>query len=418
MTDMLRASVILESISVRSPGVGSMWEFTFKTGDATLSPFRQDIHDGRTATFRKTLYVKDIAAKSQPKVMVEVNVIEIDPKRSDPSYGAGMISLDGLFRRQEHASFDAMVVEQGGNRAGAMATLTFKLVSEVREGAACDECKMELNAADPIREEFAMAAANLMAAVGTQLSEAFGSARDAYVRAANDATLARQGWDDAAAQLRTCAQQNAKAVKRTCLRYVDQIANAHARFPSLEQQLMSALDQNEQALAGRYESFQRQDQIELDFALYDAQLNAKCESNLDKIRELYDQANKQLQDEAAVGGGYAQSERQAQKDGTARLLQYQRLMGTRGRYASRLSDCATAPNNFGVCAPLVQSLLVQDAQVAIALLNVASAYQNTVSLLKSFNDQLNQLDDKLELFIENYTDALKEYTACVERQRA
>ncbi|MCA1553212.1 MAG: hypothetical protein LC737_02415, partial [Chloroflexi bacterium] len=382
MPDMLRGSVILESISVRSPGVGSMWEFTFKVDDSLVDTFKRNIADGQTATFRKTLYAKDIPAKSNPTLLVQVNVVERDPKRSDPGYGMGMIAIDGTFGRQERASFEATVIEKGGTNAGAMATLTFNLISEVREGVACEECQKEKDAAAPITDEFNTVAETLLATSGQQLPEAFAAALNTYQQAISDAVIARQQWDDLAAQVRTCAQQNRKAVKRTCLRNLDKIDAARIQLNAIEPSVTPLLNMRANLLGQRYASFAEQDRIELRWALYGAELKAKCADNLDEIQTLYNQANEQLQEEAARGGAFSTQADDAAKAAATLLARYQKAMTTRNKYVSRLSACASDASNFGPCAPLVQNLLVQDGQIAGTLLSLVNAYQAVVNLLK------------------------------------
>ena len=94
MADTVKGSVILSSISVKSPGVGSMWEFKFKVDGKGQPPFTRVIRDGATADFRKTLFAMDIPAKQARQVKLEVEVREVDMVHSDDGSGNGSIAID------------------------------------------------------------------------------------------------------------------------------------------------------------------------------------------------------------------------------------------------------------------------------------------------------------------------------------
>jgi hypothetical protein len=271
MADLVKGSVILESIAVRSPGVGSMWEFTFWVDRKEQPAFQRVIKDGQTASFRKTLFAMDLPAKDPRQVGIQVAIQELDPSRSDYGNGGTTIAIDTTFGRQVRESFQAQVTERGGSRAGAVATLTFNLVSEVRGGTACEDCDKELKDADKIPDEFETAAGELLAMlIPGALAEDYGNSFRVYETANNDSELAAIAWDNFAKQLRDCAAQNTGKVRRSCLSRVVQTERYNDQLKAISADLIPLLDVRVDRLARPYMAFLDEERIDLDIARYEA----------------------------------------------------------------------------------------------------------------------------------------------------
>jgi hypothetical protein len=417
MANTVKGSVILESIAVRSPGVGSMWEFTFWVNRKEQPAFMRVIKDGQEASFRKTLFAADLPVKKPKAVEIQVAVREIDPKTSDYGNGGTTISIDTTFSRQTRESFQAQVTEKGGTRAGAVATLTFNLVSEVRGDTACDDCDKELKDAARIPDEFETVAGELLGMlIPGQLASDFGVALGNYSTARATLDMSIGAWDRLAKRVRDCAAQNPRQVKAICLRRIDRIESLDDEMKNIASDLIPLLGQREVKLAERYRSFLTQERFQLQIALYEAELDAKCldKSDLDKARDKLKAAKQGLKDESQNLGDIATDENVAAREAKKMFSHYRTLRSTRENAAADLQGCANN-QSFGSCSAQAQALLSQDAQVAASLIQVQQAYEALDTLLETTNSQLNQTDDRLDLLVDNYTDALKEYTDCVAR---
>lgn len=413
MANTVPARVILESINIVSPGVGSMWEFSVWVNGKQTTMFNRVIKDGQTADFRKTLFAMDVPAKQPLSVAIQVAVREIDVI-SDYGNGGTTIAIDTNMGGTMRASFQARVTEKGGTRAGAVATLTFGLASEVGVGADCADCDKEFNAAANLLPEFETTAGELITTLLPMLAEDFQINLDVYDRARATLDIARGRWSELAKQLRDCAAANPKQVKAACLRPLERIETLDNSLGALASDAVPLLNTQADYMARRYLAFLAAERIDLEIALYEAQLQAKCEDDLDKIRKQLTSARAAKKDADANVSAIAGVEQKAERDAKKIFARFEKLIASRTTSAGVVQTCA-ANQEFGSCGAPAQALIGQDVQISTSLLQVQLAYQNIAMLLDRYNSQLSQQDDKLELVVENYTDALGQYTDCVAR---
>jgi hypothetical protein len=114
----------------------------------------------------------------------------------------------------------------------------------------------------------------------------------------------------------------------------------------------------------------------------------------------------------------AAEEQRAERESKKLFARFQKRLTSRTNASIAFQTCAGDPKNFGSSQPQVQALIVKDGDLGANLIQLQLAYQNLDMLLNRYNSQLSATDDRLELLVENYTDALKDYTDCVARVRA
>lgn len=414
MANTVKANVFLESIQVASPGVGSMWEFSFWVDGNQVAMFNRVIPDGATAKFQKSLFAMDVPAKQPKSLNIQVAVREIDVI-SDYGNGGTTIAIDTTSEIEQRASFQASVTERGGTKAGAVATLTFGIVSEVEgAGKACEDCDNEFQTAQTIPNEFETTAGELITTLLPALASDFSIAFDTYLRARANFEVAIIARNTLADTVRTCAAQNPKQVKATCLLQIDRLEKIDQQLNTLALDTSPLLNTQADNMPRRYLAFLAEERIDLQIALYEAQLEAECEDNLAQIRDQLKRAREAKKDAAAAVGPIATVEQKAERDAKKLFMRLERTTTTRNSASLALQNCASS-NGFGTCTPQAQALVQQDIQVITTLLDLTLAYRNVRMLLDRYNSQLSQQDDKLELHIENYIDALKQYTDCVSR---
>jgi hypothetical protein len=316
-------------------------------------------------------------------------------------------------------TFEAKVIEKGGTRAGAQATLTFYLVSEVRKGAACEECEDERRTAAKIKEEFEGVASELLGLADETNPPfaAFVAGCEEFSDARVAADTARVAWDQLAKQVRNCATQPASKVKRTCLRHIDRVDTANDELKEIERQIERLFYPAKDHLIDLFNAYLQKDRLEMEIDLYTAELKAKCAEDLARLRALKEKAEEALDAQGEREDEILEEQKEIARQSNKLYASYRRLRLSRNATARKLVVCASNSRNFGACTPAVQALIGQDAIVEASIDKLSVANDHVLEALFNLNLQLKQVDNRLEVLVDNYEDALTEYTNCVARLR-